>query len=371
MAKPLKVLFVTRRFPPSTGGMELYASELYTALSKEVDVKLLSWGGSNIFLPAVMIYFFIYSCWILSTQKIDVIHMQDGALSVMGRVLKFIFRKPLTVVIHGLDVTYNKYGYQRIVLPALKKADHIFCISNATREEVLKRGVNPVRATFIPIGITDSVHIESKKYAKEYVYEKIGKQAERPKIILSVGRLVKRKGVVWFSANVMPHILKESPNTIFLVSGEGEHRKDIEKIIKEKGLEDKVILLGQTSDEFKKNLYLGADVFVMPNLPVSGDMEGFGLVLLEASLCELPVVASGIEGIKDAIIHQKNGILVPSRDKKSFSIHISSFLNDQQMSDQFGSNSRRFTLLEYNWPNIAKRYVQIYKSLQGVENEKV
>jgi len=92
-------------------------------------------------------------------------------------------------------------------------------------------------------------------------------------------------------------------------------------------------------------------------------MEGFGLVVLEAALCRLPVVAANLEGIRDAIQDGQNGYLVPSGDPAAFHQRISELLNNPKTARQFGLKSRRFTLKHYRWEPIADQYVAIYKTI--------
>jgi glycosyltransferase involved in cell wall biosynthesis len=101
----------------------------------------------------------------------------------------------------------------------------------------------------------------------------------------------------------------------------------------------------------------------MPNINVPGDIEGFGLVLLEASTCALPVVAADTEGIRDAVVDGKNGVLVPSGDAAAFQHEIGRFLADPAGAKQFGAESRDFTLATYQWDKIADRYIEQYQRL--------
>ncbi len=359
----VNVLFITRRFPPSVGGMEKFASELHEALSRQANTRLIKWGGSNKYLPIVLPYFFIKACWILLTTPIDVIHTQDGLLSPMGLVLKFLFRKPLLVVIHGLDITFNNKLYQNIVPKALKSADSIICISQAAKEEVIKRGVPSQKVTFIPIGVEDNLFLDDRQKEREQILSRLNIENKNVKIVLSTGRLVKRKGVNWFIKEVMPGLTQKDSDVILVVSGDGEDREEIEKTIIKLKLASKVYLLGRTSNEFLSTLYNGSDIFVMPNIKVKGDMEGFGLVLLEASLCELPIVASGIEGIVDAVKDRENAVLVKPKDKNAYVKNISMFLNNKTLSNNFGKKSRKYTQEHYNWNIIAHSYVEIYQKL--------
>src|SRR6185369_12221260 len=173
----------------------------------------IKWGGSVLYLPIVLPYFFVMACWILISQKIDIIHMQDGLLAPMGVVLKTIFRKPLCVVVHGLDVTYQNKFYQVIIKWALPRADKIICISQAVQNEVLKRGVDNAKTIVIPLGINDDIFSADHLQARSYLNQQLGLNKDN-KIILSVGRLVERKGMHWFVENVMPGLVKADKNSL-------------------------------------------------------------------------------------------------------------------------------------------------------------
>lgn len=361
----MKVLLITRRFPPSVGGMERYAFDLYTALNKQVDISLVKWGGTNKWLHVALLpYFFVRGFWVLLTQKIDIIHMQDGVLAPIGYTLHVIFRKPFVVVIHGLDITYQNPIFKTIVPWAVKRADKVICISSAARAEVLKRGIPADKAIVITLGVDDVLYSGNKKEARSRLLQYIGKD-ENTKLLVSVGRLVKRKGIAWFIHNVMPTLVKDNPNTVLLVSGDGEDRENIESAISEQNLENNVVLLGRTSDEVRRDLYNGSDVFIMPNISVPGDLEGFGLVLTEAATCQLPVVAAGIEGIRDAVVDGKNGFLVESGKPEQFIQKISELLGDPKAAAEFGEQARQFTLAHYDWQIIAERFSDEYAKLTG------
>jgi phosphatidyl-myo-inositol dimannoside synthase len=147
------------------------------------------------------------------------------------------------------------------------------------------------------------------------------------------------------------------------VIGEGPQRPAIRAAIDKHGLQRHVRLLGRAADDLYAAAYNGADVFVMPNIMVPGDMEGFGLVLLEAALCALPVVAADMEGIRDAVADGRNGRLVPSSDAIGFQKSIRHFLDDPAAAKKFGRQSRDYTLQHYRWDTVAGHYLDIYKKL--------
>lgn len=355
----MDILFITRTFPPMIGGMEKVAYELYTNMSKVANVRIISYGGSKKFLPIVLPFFLFKSIWNLSTKKIDVVFLHDGLLSPLGVMLK-IFRKPIAIKIHGLDITYKNPLYQYFIPKCIKRLDKIICISNATKEECIKRGIPEEKITIIPNGISDEFYInEDKMVLKERLAERINLELNGRKIFLSVGRLVERKGLHWFVENVIPRLLEKDREFIYLIAGDGVLRQKIQNIILENKLENKVIMLGKVEDETLRLLYNVADVFVMPNIPVDGDMEGFGVVALEAASCGVPVVASELEGIKDAVKDGRNGFLVGVLDVEGFVRVVDKLLRNDEKREKIRINTKVFTLENYSWERIVKTYLEV------------
>lgn len=358
----MKILFIARRFPPSVGGMERFAYDLSNALDTKAQLTKITWGGSNKWLPVVLPVFFLRGCWTLLTQKdIDIIQMQDAVQAPIGWLLHVLFRKPFVVVAHGLDITYKMSFYQKVILPFVRKADAVISISSATKDEADKRGVTKTRSYVVTLGTHDDYGTPTPNRA--LLAEHLKLQLTDKKLLLTTGRLVKRKGVVWFIQNVLPQLVKADRSVLYLVAGAGQEREAIEKAINEMGMKNHVALLGRVSDEDRSLLYQSCDVFVMPNIIVPGDMEGFGIVVHEAATAELPVVASSLEGIKDALVQGKNGIMVQTGDAEAFTREITALLADTKKRQSFGKEARRFTLKTYSWDAIASQYITIYEKL--------
>jgi phosphatidylinositol alpha-1,6-mannosyltransferase len=353
-------LFITRKYPPSVGGMELFAFDLSQALAAKVDLRLVKWSGAGR-LRAVLFalpYLFIRAFWTMF-KGVDVIYAQDGVLAPPAYVLSRLFRKPYTVQIHGLDATYKNPLFRGVVPRAIRKADTVFCISHAAAMELTKLGVDRDKIKVIPLAVNDVIY---GKADRKTLLSKLDLPADS-QILLTVGRLIERKGVAWFIDNVLPELVKNHPKLIYLVIGEGEHRPSIQTAIDNQKLNKHVRLLGKVDEALRVAAYNGADVFVMPNINVPGDMEGFGLVLLEAALCALPIVASDTEGIKDAIVSGQNGLLVPVRDVKAFAVAIKRLLNNSDYAKQLGQASRQHTLNNYAWGKLADEYITTYMDI--------
>lgn len=360
----MKILFITRKFPPSVGGMERFAYDLYEEIAKQTDTILIKYGGSNanklvplfgLILPS----FFVRGCWQLVKGGIDIVHVQDGVLAPLGWLLSRLFRKPFVVVIHGLDITYKNPVFKTVIPRVVRRADAVLCISQAAADEAIARGAKPERTHVIPLGISDNYFGKSDRATML----KLLKIDDNKKVIITVGRLVKRKGVAWFVQNVMPELASKYPELQYLVVGEGAERPAIEAAVTKTSLGGQVKLLGRVDDELLTSLYNGADIFVMPNIIVPGDMEGFGLVSLEAALAELPVIATGVEGIKDAVTDEKNGLLVPLEDAKAFEVALDELLKNTHLARKFGKQARVYTLKKYRWEAVAREYIKQYETI--------
>ena len=172
---------------------------------------------------------------------------------------------------------------------------------------------------------------------------------------MTSGRLAKRKGVAWFIANVMP---KLNEDFIYVVIGAGPDKENVQQAIKDNNLEKRVMTLGYISDEERNVFWNTADLFIQPNIKVLGDMEGFGISVIEAGACRLPVLASSIEGLKDAIKDSKNGFLVESENAEAFVKKITELFADGTPRDLFGQNVRDYVIENYQWGKIAQQYLE-------------
>jgi glycosyltransferase involved in cell wall biosynthesis len=354
----MNVLFITRKFPPAKGGMEKVAYDLYLHLSHLTTIELVKCNKLNKLLPLLYSCFFLKSYWIIFSKKIDSIYLQDGLIAPLGLMLKFS-GKPVVITIHGLDITYKNIFYQFIIPRCVRRLDKIICISQATKQACITRGIPEEKIVILPNGISDELFIdEDKNILRSRLENEYNLTIENKKVLLSVGRLVERKGFHWFIENVIPELLEQRNDFIYFIAGQGPFKKKIEDIILHDNLEDHVVLLGSIHDEMLKLLYNITDIFIMPNIPVQGDMEGFGIVSIEASSCGIPVVASEIEGITDTIIHEENGFLIPSRNKEAFTGTILSIMNDMKIHD-FRKNARELTLELFLWDKIADKYLGV------------
>jgi phosphatidylinositol alpha-1,6-mannosyltransferase len=173
-------------------------------------------------------------------------------------------------------------------------------------------------------------------------------------LLVAVGRQVRRKGFAWFIDNVMPELPEQ---VVLWLAGDGPERDAIERAIRAKGLERRVHRLGKVSERELIALYRRGDLFVMPNIDVPGDMEGFGIVMLEAGACGLPTLAGDLEGIRDVIDDGVNGWLVPSGEAAAFASRIEALLEAPQELWAASARAAEHVSSRFRWDDIASQYL--------------
>jgi len=356
------ILFITRKHPPSIGGMQKLSQSLTKEVGRLTPTSTIYWGGSTLFVPFFIVYAFLRSILTVSRKShVKLIHLSDALLAPLGLALRALLRVPVVVTVHGLDVTYSNRFYQWLIPKCLRRMDRIICVSSYTRQQCIRRGIPPARCEVIPNGVNVVEFVDQyTAQGMRNIQARAGHMLRGRKVLLTVGRLIERKGVVHFLTDVMPRILAHRRDICYLIIGEGPQRELIETRIASLHLEDHVALLGQVDDDTLRASYHIADLFVMPNIPVQNDIEGFGLVALEAAAAGRYVVASKLDGIPEAIVPGQNGILLDPLDSEAFSHTILELLQDDEQRVALGSKAREFVRNQYSWDIIGRRYLQVF-----------
>jgi phosphatidylinositol alpha-1,6-mannosyltransferase len=363
------LLYITRKFPPQVGGMEVASFHLSRELARHEPVRLIAWRRS----PKLLGVFF----WRAAIQMIhlsrvrapvSLVYFSDAFSAFLAPLARRLFpRAALVATAHGLDVTYPLPPYQVAVRWALGELDYLICDSHRTREVCLERGVPAERCSVVGLGVDCSVGPGPSRSDKLAARKQLAGRfsldlGERP-VILTVGRLVERKGVAWFVGNVLPRLGVARPDVRYLVAGAGPAQPDILRAARDHGVSDRVMLLGRVDDDARELLYRAADLFVMPNVLVPGDVEGFGLVLLEANAAGLWAVASAIDGIVDAVTPE-TGDLLPSAEPEPWIAHLSTLAADRAACWERGRQAAEHVRAHASWAAIATRYRAIFAAVR-------
>jgi len=355
-----KILFISKNYPPKLGGLETYSYNLIREFEKHHTVTKVVLTKSNIHLIWFVPFSFFLSFYLAWKNSIRHIHLCDALLSPVGLLLKLLLGAQVSVSIHGLDITYDNILYQLLIPRCAARLDRIVCVSRATRDECRRRKIPSQKCDVIPNGIQpDQFYLtEPPEVLRRDLGKRIGQNLDHKNVLLTLGRLVTRKGVAWFVDCVMPRL---AGNYLYLVAGEGPEFERIRETVFKRNIENQVLLLGRVSDDTCKLLMNASDIFIMPNQTVANDMEGFGIVIIEAGSCGLPVVASNLQGIKDAVIHEKTGYLVDEGDADGFVDRIQSMNLDRE-------DIRRSVTTMFNWEKI---YLDYQSVIFDAENQNI
>ncbi len=292
----------------------------------------------------------------------DVILFSSMVTASLAPFLKKRFDVPLVTINHGEDVIKPFKPYQLYVPRIFKALDGVISVSPATRQQCIARGMEPEKGIALPNGVdTERFTFPDKEESCQKLEEEFGIPLSEKKMLLTVGRFMKRKGHAWFIENVLPEI---SNDVVYVTIGTGPELQKVKDEVKKSGMRDKIFILGRQSDEVLKQAYAAADLFIMPNIPVESDMEGFGIVMIEANLAKTPVIASDLEGIKDVITDGVNGYKIPALEAVTFSSKIDETLSGDL--NLLSTRSRKHVQKQFDWTQVTERYIEFIK--QTVES---
>lgn len=345
----MRVLFVTRKYPPKIGGMESLSYGLTSGFPEPKTTIALGRSQAHLiwFLP------YVIARVALSASRYDVIHLGDAMLSVAGLVPRVFLKRKVAVSVHGLDLTFRPWFYQAY-LKLFLRADVFIANSESTKRLAEGRGLSPVRT--ILIGVPDRYFgvVRGKNRDAELARIAAGRV-----VLVTLGRLVRRKGAAWFVRQVLPQL----SGVLYVLIGVGPDHDEIVRAAREAGVSDALWLAGSVDDQRLLDLLGTADVFVMPNIAVPGNVEGFGIVAIEAAASGLPVVASRLEGIPDAISDGENGRLVAPEDSAAYLSALQDLVSSADERRRQGERGRAYTAQHSAWPRIIAQYVELFAEL--------
>lgn len=321
------LLFVTRKFPPSVGGMETLAASAWRALERQpVRAGLVALGGRQWWLPLFVPWAALRIVAARLRRPGTVVLCGDALLqTLLWPVLRLTGTRHATMVM-GLDLTWRVAPYQWCLRRALRSARRVIAISSATADVARARGIAADRVAVLRLAVpvpVPAVTPAERAAARAALCERFG-LPQRTLLLVSVSRLVRRKGMRWFVEAVLPR----REDASLLIAGSGPEHEGVAAAIAARGLAGRCRLLGAVDDATRELLLRGGDAFVQPNLPVAGDMEGFGLVAIEAAARGALVVAADLEGLKDAVLPGTTGLLLPPGDAAAWTATLAALAAD-------------------------------------------
>ena len=225
----MEILFISHKYPPSIGGMQKHSYELATRLEKYCTVHKIIYEGDQ----SVLRFFWNLKIQIKNKLEqhpdISLIYLNDGVMAGFNLWLKQYTHIPVVATLHGLDVVFPNRYFQNNIISKFCLLDGIISVSQPTAQECIKRGMPKNKVYTIKNGIDhDIAAMPNNPNYIQVLEQKTGKDLKHKKLIVGLGRPVKRKGFSWFIKNVLPQLPED---VIFLLIGpEGNTNSIFQKL---------------------------------------------------------------------------------------------------------------------------------------------
>jgi len=352
-----KILLLTLDFPPNLGGVARYLWELAAQFANDVTViapkvvpKPNDKASSFKIVRHSLLYKRFWPKWLQSFFVVNKYKKEFDVLWVshilpMGYVaylVKIFLRRDYFVFLHSMDFylavsnPWKKFFAKMI----LSKASLVVTNSKALQFEVRK---------FVPKSRYITVY---PCLSTGFVDKKVKRANLFPFTLLSVGRLVKRKGHLL----VLKALEEIDDHKIgYVIVGNGPELDSLKNEVAQRGLSDQVVFKSNLTDDELIAVYKSADLFVMPTQQLGGDREGFGIVYLEAAGFGLPSVASDIPGVSEAVLHEETGILIQEGNITELADVIRMLHENDKKRQKLGQTAKERVEAEFTYDVQANR----------------
>lgn len=369
----LKVILVSRNLPPMIGGMERLNWHMADELSEYCDLTIIGPDQAEALKPRntqfigaklkPLLRFLISTIWLTykTAKKTnpDIILAGSG-LSALSTLIaaKFSGAKSAAYV-HGLDIAVDHPIYKLIWLPAIKSMDFIIANSHTTAALAQKMGIKEDRIGIVHPGVTPPENTPNAHDIKGF---QTTYNLENKSVLLSVGRLTHRKGLMEFVSHCLPVIIKKNPDTILLVVGSQPnnslHAKGVtpEMVLhaaQQAQVENNIKFIGAVDEKTLALAFRSSDTHIFPIKDIPGDPEGFGMVAIEAAAHGIPTVAFATGGVIDAVKDGESGFLVEPNNYQQFA---EATLKALASSSEFRLSCIAFSE-QFEWPIFGKKMI--------------
>ncbi len=363
-----RILIVTRNLPPLVGGMERLNWHMADELSHYADVRVVGPAEAEQQKPANVGFspallrplwrFLLQAGWQTIRQarqwKPDVILAGSGLTAPIALIAARLCGAKAVAYVHGLDISVNHAVYRYLWLPAIRRMDRVIANSNPTRELAKKAGVKAERIGIVFPGVSlPGAPLQPSTFREKY-------QLGDGPVLLSVGRLTTRKGLLEFVRYALPTIATRYPDVVLAVVGDTpndslhatvQSKEELMAQAQALGLAANIRFLGLVPDgEPLADAYRSSTVHVFPIRKIPGDPEGFGMVAIEAAAHGLPTVAFANGGVVDAVAPGQSGCLVAIDDYNALAQQV---IEQLQNSPAYRDSSIAFAQ-DFCWSNFGR-----------------
>ena len=362
------ILIVTSEFPPQPGGIGNHAYNLADQLHQnDFDVSVVAdqrsvsgkdeydFDRANPFKTyriglkkiRLLMYFKRLIVIFKLIKKADVVIASGKFPLWVVALYSLILKKKYIAIAHGTEVNFSNTLLKSSIYKSLGRFKHVIAVSNYTKSLICHLNLNSL--VVIPNGYNPekwNISIEDELKIKG------------SPTLITVGNVTERKGQLNV-INHIPKLLDKYPNLHYHCVGIPTEKKRFMSVVKKHGIENYITFHGRLSDYDLKKHLANSDLFVMLSSATgSGDVEGFGIAILEANALGIPAIGSTNCGIEDAISNFKSGILVPYDNDGELSKAIQTIIENY---DVYSKNALSWAE-SHKWNYIIKDYIELINS---------
>lgn len=375
-------LFITNDFPPRPGGIQTFVFELVRRFNpSEVTVLCSTWEGASDF-DAEQQYEVVRANTkvLLPTQETlrlarkiivsknvkQVVFGASAPLGLLSNQLRALGVEKIIALSHGHEAGWAKTPVTKQAMHKIgQNVDVLTYLTNYTKNQIAPslspEAISRMRQ-LLPAVDPDLFKPDNKLHGFELRNE-LG-FADRPTIV-SVSRLMARKGHDTL-IKVLPELKKVVPNVALIIVGDGSYRKNLERLVDKLDLANDVHFTGKVPFADLPAWYATGDIFAMPCRTRNGgwDVEGLGIVYLEASATGIPVIAGDSGGAPEAVAEGQSGFVVGGRDEKLLIEKLVQLLTSPELRKEMGEFGRKWVLENWTWRKPVDR---LQKMLGGID----
>lgn len=318
---------------------------------ERISMEFANWDPTNLSALRGYVHAIFKVCKISRQYEVKQIHvarvLPDGFVALLVR---WITKVPYLLYAHGEEIqthlTSRKFSW---LMPKIYNGAAAVIANSTNTKQILENiGISSGKIHIINPGVCGELFTISE-HAGETIRQR--HKLNNGPVLLTVGRLQRRKGQDMVIKS-LPRILKKVPTAKYLIVGTGDDEAYLQNLVYECGVADNVVFAGQVPDHELTAYYAACDVFIMANRQVGEDIEGFGIVFLEASAMGKPVIGGKSGGTQDAIVDGLTGFRVDGDEIEEIATSILTLLSDPIKSQDMGEAGRQRVLKEFTWEQV-------------------
>lgn len=379
-----KTLLLTENFPPKEGGSGRWFWELYSRLPNDkvlivandtpegrefdktheldivrIELESTEWGLAS--TKGLGFYWETIRKVLKLIKEHDIEEVHCGRVipeGVIARALKLLAGARYNCFVHGEDVetAATSREHSLLVKNVCKNASMLICNSENTANIVRKLGFDSGSKCEVLHPGVDTSRFEVAAPDTSF-RQKMGWSGKR--VLLTVGRLQRRKGQD-FLIKSMPALLKEFPDLFYAVVGRGECYDELISLVDQHKLHDNVCVYPDMDDEALIKCYQQCDIFILPNRTIDNDIEGFGMVLVEAQVCGKPVIAGDSGGTRETMNIAKTGHIIDCGSTENLLNGLSPILRNREIVDG-EVDIADYAKNRFNWDQHVAKAKRLFK----------